>query len=141
SSRFDPSQRPRRTIRQSSLSGRAPPSRVSPKHEPRCELLRQRLHGILLRHHQDRTRNDRIPKQPSGSPGHRQLPRLLQPRPPTLLTELPHSSRFRGSTQPFHLSNSTVRNLPSSSGKATGTKGTVSDCKYQATASDALLRR
>src|SRR4029079_11835576 len=89
--------------------------RVSPKHESRRELLRQRLHGILLRHHQDRTRNDRIPKQSPGPPRHRQLPRLLQPHPPAFLPELPHSSRFRDSTQRFNLSNSTVRTLPSSS--------------------------
>jgi len=73
------------------------------------------LHGILLRHRQDRTRNDRIPTQPSGKARHRQLPRLLQPRPPTFLPRLPRTSRFRSSPQPFKLSNSTVRKLPSSS--------------------------
>ena len=42
------------------LSRCAAARRDASKHEPRRQLLRQRLHGILLRHHQDRTGNDRI---------------------------------------------------------------------------------
>ena len=44
----------------SAVSRRAAPRRIPAEHEPRRQLLRQRLHGILFRNDQDRTRNDRI---------------------------------------------------------------------------------
>lgn len=58
--------RSRRTICQPRLSPRPPPNRASTTHAPRRTLLRQRLHGVLFRSHQDRTRNDQIPRQPTA---------------------------------------------------------------------------
>ena len=55
-----PSHRPRRPIRQRPLPRGGAAGRHASEHEPGRQLLRQRLHGILLRHLQDGDGNDRI---------------------------------------------------------------------------------
>ncbi len=87
-----------RSVCRTELPSDPPPRRHPPKHEPRGQLLRQRHHGILLRDHQDRTGNDRIPRQPAGPPRSRQLSRLLQPRTPAFIPRPTRPSSFRGPT-------------------------------------------
>jgi putative transposase len=96
------------------LSRRAAPRRDPPEHEPRRQLLRQRLHGILLRHHQDRTRNDRIRNsRQARSEIASYLAYYNTDRRHSSLDYLSPSCLRSPITQSFN--HSTVRNLPSSS--------------------------
>jgi hypothetical protein len=88
--RTHPSHRPRRPVRLEAVSRRAEALRDAAEHECDPELLRQRLHGIVLRHSESRT----------GTGGVRQRPVSLPDRSgPFRPSTMSSSSRSRGSIQ------------------------------------------
>lgn len=98
--RTDPSHRPRGAIFRPRIYPRARPSFDAAKPEPTRQLLRQRLHGISLCSHQDRTGHDRIGKPPSRRERTRRVCRRRQPRKNTLGHRLPHASSIRFQLRP-----------------------------------------
>ena len=79
------------------------------KHERSRQLLRQCLHGIVLRHAEDRAGIDRVRRQRGSGPRAVDLSALLQPGPPSFIARLPHPSRVRNPNDRADLRTCTVR--------------------------------
>lgn len=109
SCRFDPSHRSGRSIRLAPIPKRAEKVVHATKHERRRELLRQRVHGIVLRHGEDRTRTGGVREQLRGDTGAVPLHPLLQRITPPFVAGIRFPSRVRESTDRPEIREWTVR--------------------------------